>query len=39
VDGAASLIERWLIDRRKLSSYTFEEILSPSSAPRRSERT
>jgi cytidylate kinase len=27
VDGAASLIERWLIDRRKLSSYTCEEIL------------
>jgi cytidylate kinase len=27
VAGAASLIERWLIDRRKLSSYTLEEIL------------
>ena len=27
IDGAASLMERWLIDRRKLLSYTFEEIL------------
>jgi cytidylate kinase len=27
VDGSASLIERWLIDRRRLSSYTFEEIM------------
>jgi hypothetical protein len=27
VDGKASLIERWLIDRRRLSQYTCEEIL------------
>jgi cytidylate kinase len=27
VDGSASLLERWLIDRRKLSCYTAEEIL------------
>jgi len=27
VDGSASLIERWQIDRRKLSRYTCEEIL------------
>ena len=28
VDGSASLLERWLIDKRKLSRYTTEEILS-----------
>lgn len=27
VDGSASLLERWLINRRKLSHYTSEEIL------------
>jgi cytidylate kinase len=27
VDGQASLLERWMIDRRKLSRYTCEEIL------------
>jgi cytidylate kinase len=27
VDGSASLMERWLINRRKLSRYTCEEIL------------
>jgi cytidylate kinase len=27
VDGSASLMERWLINRRKLSTYTSEEIL------------
>jgi len=27
VDGSASILERWLIDRRKLSRYTSEEIL------------
>jgi cytidylate kinase len=27
VDGSASLLERWLIDRRKLSRYTSEKIL------------
>jgi cytidylate kinase len=27
VDGSASLLERWLINRRKLSHYTAEEIL------------
>jgi len=27
VDGSASLLERWLINRRKLSHYTGEEIL------------
>src|SRR5258705_3105181 len=27
VDGSASIIERWLISRRKLSLYTSEEIL------------
>jgi cytidylate kinase len=28
VDGSASIVERWLINRRKLSRYTSEEILS-----------
>jgi len=28
VDGSASLFERWVIDKRKLSRYTTEEILS-----------
>jgi len=28
VDGSASLFERWAIDKRKLSRYTTEEILS-----------
>jgi len=28
VEGSASLLDRWLIDRRKLSRYTSEEILS-----------
>ena len=27
VDGSASLLERWLFNRRKLSRYTSEEIL------------
>jgi cytidylate kinase len=27
VDGSASILERWMIDRRKLSRYTSEEIL------------
>jgi cytidylate kinase len=27
VDGSASILERWLIDQRKLSRYTSEEIL------------
>jgi len=27
VDGTASILERWLIDRRKLSRYTCEEML------------
>jgi len=27
VDGSASIFERWLINRRKLSLYTSEEIL------------
>src|SRR5258708_15726345 len=27
VDGSASILERWLINRRKLSRYTTEEIL------------
>lgn len=27
VDGSASLLERWMVDRRRLSRYTCEEIL------------
>ena len=27
VDGSASILERWLINRRKLSRYSTEEIL------------